>query len=128
MRKACILSFGVIEVDFENSIFELYHPNNRTVLKRKLMEILACPIDKFYPLELQVFDEKEEINAGIITCPKCNRWYPIIDEIPHMLPDDLREESEDLSFLEKWKAMIPEKTVQEGMPFNLKSGKRQAAP
>ena len=45
------------------------------------MEILACPIDKFYPLELLVFEEKDEITSGIITCPKCNRWYPIIDEI-----------------------------------------------
>ena len=84
------------------------------------MDILACPIDKFYPLELTVFDEKEEITSGLITCPKCNRWYPIIDEIPHMLPDDLREESEDLQFLEKWKTKISSKTLTEGKPFSLK--------
>ena len=85
------------------------------------MDILACPIDKYYPLELLVFEEKEEINSGLINCPKCNRWYPIIDEIPHMLPDDLREHNEDLPFLEKWKDKIPQKTLQEGKPFNLKS-------
>jgi len=88
-------------------------------MKRKLMEILACPIDKFYPLELQVFEEKEEISSGIITCPKCNRWYPIIDEIPHMLPDDLREQTEDVPFLKKWKEKIPAKVLSEGRPFNL---------
>jgi uncharacterized protein YbaR (Trm112 family) len=87
------------------------------------MELLACPIDKFYPLELQVFAEKEEIQTGIIICPKCNRWYPIIDEIPHMLPDDLRERGEDLSFLQQWKERIPQKTIQEGQPFNLINGK-----
>lgn len=86
------------------------------------MDILACPIDKFYPLELLVFEEKEEINSGLISCPKCNRWYPIIDEIPHMLPDDLREEAEDRSFLQKWKDKIPEKTKLEGKPFNLRAG------
>ena len=85
------------------------------------MEILACPIDKFYPLELLVFEEKDEITSGIIICPKCNRWYPIIDEIPQMLPDDLREQSEDTPFLQKWKDKIPEKTLQEGKPFNLKT-------
>jgi len=85
------------------------------------MDILACPIDKFYPLELQVFKETEEIDSGIITCPKCNRWYPIIDEIPHMLPDDLREQTEDLTFLEKWKENIPPRILSEGRPFNLKS-------
>jgi len=84
------------------------------------MDILACPIDKFYPLELQVFKETEEIDSGIITCPKCNRWYPIIDEIPHMLPDDLREQTEDITFLEKWKENIPTRILSEGRPFNLK--------
>ena len=93
-------------------------------MKRKLMDILACPIDKFYPLQLQVFEEKEEITSGIITCPKCNRWYPIIDEIPHMLPDDLREQNEDLPFLQKWKDKIPETILTEGKPFNLKDSSK----
>ena len=66
-------------------------------LKKRLMDILACPIDKAYPLELHVFEESDEIVSGIIICSKCNRWYPIIDEIPHMLPDDLREEKEDVA-------------------------------
>jgi uncharacterized protein YbaR (Trm112 family) len=91
-------------------------------MKRKLMEILACPMDKHYPLELLVFDEKEEIVEGLIVCPKCLRWYPIRDEIPEMLPDELRKESEDLPFLKKWKEKIPEKILQEGKPFNLKGG------
>jgi len=89
-------------------------------LKRKLMDILACPIDKYYPLELLVFEEKEEITEGLITCSKCGRYYPIMDEIPHMLPDDLRERTEDISFLEKWKDKIPKKTLDEGKPFNLR--------
>ncbi|MGD0406889.1 MAG: Trm112 family protein, partial [Candidatus Bathyarchaeia archaeon] len=44
------------------------------------MEILACPIDKYHPLELHVFEEKDEIVEGLIVCPKCLRWYPIRDE------------------------------------------------
>ncbi|TRO46160.1 Trm112 family protein [Candidatus Bathyarchaeota archaeon] len=89
-------------------------------MKKKLMEILACPIDKHYPLELHVFEEKNEIVEGLIVCPKCLRWYPIRDEIPEMLPDELRKEAEDLPFLKKWKASIPEKIVFEGKPFSLK--------
>jgi uncharacterized protein YbaR (Trm112 family) len=88
-------------------------------MKRKLMEILACPIDKHYPLKLHVFEEKEEIVEGLIICPKCNRWFPIIDEIPHMLPDELREAKEDLAFLEKWRSRVPKKVLEEGKPFNL---------
>ena len=89
-------------------------------MKKKLMEILACPIDKYYPLELHVFEEKGEIVEGLIVCPKCSRWYPIREEIPEMLPDDLRKENEDLPFLKKWKAVITERILSEGKPFNLK--------
>ena len=88
-------------------------------MKKRLMDILACPIDKAYPLELHVFEEGDEIVSGIIICSKCNRWYPIIDEIPHMLPDDLREEKEDVAFLRKWKDKVPRNTLEEGVPFKL---------
>ncbi len=87
--------------------------------KKKLMEILACPIDKQYPLELHVFEEREEIAEGVIICPKCLRWYPIRDEIPEMLPDELRNEKEELPFMRKWKQKFPKKIVHEGKPFNL---------
>ena len=85
------------------------------------MEILACPIDKHHPLDLHVFDEKSEVIAGIITCSKCNRFYPIIDEIPHMLPDNLRSKDDDLKFLKKWIEKIPEKVKTQGKPFNLET-------
>ena len=88
-------------------------------MKRRLMELLACPMCKKYPLKLHVFEEKEEIVEGLIVCPFCNRWYPIIEEIPHMLPDELRESKEDLPFLEKWGKKIPKKIREEGKPFNL---------
>ena len=71
------------------------------------MEILACPIDKYHPLELHVFEEKEEIVEGLIVCPKCSRWYPIRDEIPEMLPDELRKENEDLPIPEKVEGKNP---------------------
>jgi uncharacterized protein YbaR (Trm112 family) len=84
------------------------------------MDILACPIDKNFPLELHVFEEKEEIKMGIIICQKCLRWYPIQDDIPEMLPDQLREKKNGIQFLKKWKHIIPEKILQEGKPFNLR--------
>jgi uncharacterized protein YbaR (Trm112 family) len=85
------------------------------------MDILACPIDKHHPLELLVFKEEGgEIVEGLIWCPKCSRFYPIRDEIPEMLPDELRNLKEDLEFLEKWRDKIPEKILMEGKPVNLK--------
>lgn len=90
-------------------------------MRRKLLDILACPIDKYYPLELIELNSKDDIIVdGVLRCPKCNRYYPIIDEIPVMLPDELRKEDEDLSFLEKWKDKLPETIVYEGKPYHLK--------
>jgi uncharacterized protein YbaR (Trm112 family) len=90
-------------------------------MKKKLMDILACPIDKHYPLELHIFEEKEEIVEGVIICSKCLRWYPIRDEIPEMLPDELRDAKDELPFLEKWKSRIPKVILFEGKPFTLKA-------
>ncbi|MFH1328900.1 MAG: Trm112 family protein [Candidatus Bathyarchaeota archaeon] len=90
-------------------------------MKRRLMDFLACAICKSHPLELHVFNETEEIVEGLLICPnsQCRIWYPIIEEIPHCLPPELREEKEDLAFLRKWKGKIPEKVLREGRPFNL---------
>ncbi len=88
-------------------------------MKRRLMDILACPICKSHPLELLVFVEKEEIEEGVLLCSDCGRWYPIIEMIPHMLPDDLRDAAEDKGFLAKWKAKMPEGVLKGGKPFCL---------
>lgn len=89
-----------------------------------MLDILACPIDKYHPLELHVFAEKEEIVEGLIVCPKCLRWYPIREEIPEMLPDELREEQDEMPFLKKWKDKIPKQILEEGKPFNIKTKAR----
>lgn len=89
-------------------------------MKRKLLDILACPIDKHYPLELfEVNSEDELIVDGALFCTQCNRYYPIIDEIPVMLPDDLRNKNEDIEFLTKHKEKLPEKIVKLGKPNHL---------
>lgn len=129
-------------------------------MKYRLMDLLACPIDKDFPLKLIVFQEeernveykpdgvlcelycglkdvnvkgsgisveecsrcmREEILNGILICSKCNRWYPILDEIPQLLPDELREPEEDLSFLKKYAEKIPRSILEGGKPFNLKT-------
>ncbi|MEE8358767.1 MAG: Trm112 family protein [Candidatus Hydrothermarchaeales archaeon] len=84
-----------------------------------LLEILACPMDKkdieykkdedfleckkcdirYYAERMKDKDtcpkcgEKLDLITGeVLVCTECNRWYPIIEDIPHMLPDDLRED------------------------------------
>ena len=90
-------------------------------LKRRLLDILACPICKSYPLDIYIFDEKEEIVEALLVCNSCNRWYPIIEEIPHMLPDELRDGKDDLPFMRKWKEKFPKVVLDNGKPFNEKN-------
>jgi uncharacterized protein YbaR (Trm112 family) len=88
-------------------------------MKRRLLDILACPICKHHPLDLKVFKEGKEIEEGIMLCSECGRWYPIIETIPHMLPDYARIEAEDMEFLKKWRQEIPEEVLRSGKPFNI---------
>ncbi len=104
-------------------------------MKYKLVDILACPECKNYPLELHVKEiskianksesgtkpecelfcsylNKEiksltnapcaecntiEIKGGYFICNKCNRWYPIVDGIPELLPDYMRETNREIA-------------------------------
>jgi len=89
-------------------------------MQRKLLDILACPIDKHYPLELLEFKLRDDVIAdGVLLCSECGRYYPIVEEIPIMLPDNLRTRKDDLAFLEKWKGNLPEKIVHDGKPWSL---------
>ena len=91
-----------------------------------MLELLACPIDKHYPLELFEINIKEDkdnedaiITDGILFCNKCYRFYPIIDEIPVLLPDELREKQKDIDFLHKWHNKIPSKVINEANPWHI---------
>lgn len=89
-------------------------------MNRKMMEILACPIDKHFPLEIiELLTKDEIVSEGIIFCSKCSRFYPIIDEIPIMLPDEIRNKNEDIEFLKKYKDVLPEKIISRGSPWHL---------
>jgi len=91
-------------------------------MKKSMLDILACPIDKHYPLELfEIVSEGQTVKEGLLFCTKCSRYYPIIDEIPVMLPDELREKQKDrdIGFLKKWQSKIPEKVIKQGNPWHL---------
>ncbi len=119
-------------------------------MRYALMNLIACPMCKHFPLKLYVFEERvfekeyevsvpfcdvycgrkgknvselkqEELNckecvkhdvvAGLLICPKCGRWYPIINGIPLMYPDSkrkhpkVREKEEE--FLRKYREKLP---------------------
>ncbi len=61
-----------------------------SIMKKELMDILACPICKG-DLKLTITEEEnDEIKTGSLSCAKCSEDYPIEDSIPNLLPPDLR--------------------------------------
>ena len=63
-------------------------------MRKDMMEILACPVDKS-PLELTIVKEDgDEVVMGSLKCTKCGEVYPIEDTIPNLLPPDLRRAME----------------------------------
>jgi len=89
-------------------------------MNKTMMDILACPIDKTHPLELYEIKEKDNVvSEGVLVCTKCSRFYPIIEEIPIMLPDELRDKKLEIDFLKKYKENLPEKVVKNGLPWHI---------
>ncbi len=118
-------------------------------MRYALLNLLACPMCKQFPLKLYVFEEstfekdfkvntpfcdvycglmgkpvkevkdkvncrecvKRDIVAGILLCPKCGRWYPIINGIPMMYPDDKRKhpkvKERESRFLRRYADKLP---------------------
>lgn len=84
----------------------------------ELLEILACPMCKkdveykkdeeflvCRQCDIRYYKERfkgevcpkchgtlEDMKGEVLVCTACKRWYPVIDDIPHMLPDELRED------------------------------------
>ena len=55
-------------------------------MKRKLVDILVCPVCKG-KLTLTVLEENDsEIVSGTLYCDKCKVAYKIEDTIPNLLP------------------------------------------
>lgn len=122
-------------------------------MKYRLMDLLACPIDKTFPLRLTVLEEEKgpasnvekvpcevycswkstnlkdppadwvlncrtcmgiNIQSAVLLCPNCGRWYPVLNKIPRMLPDELRSAREDTDFLQLFGERLPKDVVARG--------------
>ncbi|CAD6526360.1 conserved hypothetical protein [metagenome] len=89
-------------------------------MNKSMIDILACPIDKNHPLELYEINEKDDVvSEGALFCSKCSRFYPIIEEIPIMLPDELRNKEQEIEFLTNNKQKLPDKIITMANPWHL---------
>ena len=69
---------------------------------------------------LNKFKTDIEIETGLLFCSKCKRWFPIIETIPQLLPDEYRDEEADILFLKTNKDLLDNTFFKQNLkPFNL---------
>ena len=69
---------------------------------------------------LNKFKTEIEIEKGILFCSQCKRWFPIIETIPQMLPDEYRDKEADILFLKTNKDLLDNAFFKQNLkPFNL---------
>ena len=61
----------------------------------------------------------EIIQEGLLLCRTCMRFYPITEEIPIILPDELRDKKKDIEFLHTWNKSIPENLLKNLKPWTI---------
>ncbi|HMF30952.1 MAG TPA: Trm112 family protein [Candidatus Lokiarchaeia archaeon] len=88
------------------------------------LEHNGSPQELFAELELDLtflnaYKQRVEVEQGLLRCTQCQRWYPIVETIPQMLPDNLRNEKRELEFLTTWQDRLPEDIPTGGFPFHL---------
>lgn len=105
---------------FESSVYE-----KRSLspdVSRPLCD-LYCGYRETYIKNLDIYEcekcIKIEIKSGLLYCNSCSRWYPIIDEIPRILPDNYRKAEEDLKFLSMYRDKVTDEIKKQGKPFKL---------
>ena len=95
-------------------------------IKQQIIEfsrnIIVEKIEEIFP-ELYFLNKIKieiEIDSGILLCEKCHRWFPIIQTIPQMLPDEYRDADKELEFLKNNKNLLDENFFNQDLkPFNI---------
>ena len=89
-------------------------------MKKKLLDILACPMCKHHPLELiEIKSKNDEIQEGAIYCTSCERYFLIFVVFGVLVPDELRDKKQENEFLKRNKEALPEKIIIKGKPWHL---------
>jgi uncharacterized protein YbaR (Trm112 family) len=107
LSKRC---FSIIREDLKNRIVKFTDTGE---IKK---------IESIYP-ELYFLNKiktETEIKTGLLFCVECKRWYPIIDTIPQMLPDEYRDETAEIEFLKTNKDLLDSTFFKQNLkPYNI---------
>ncbi|MHA1508409.1 MAG: Trm112 family protein [Promethearchaeota archaeon] len=127
--KTIISSINEVDIMRDKSSFELSKKCIHLIqndIKQKIKtysnNLTDQSIDSILPelYFLNKFKTEIEIESGLLFCPKCKRWFPIIETIPQMLPDEYRDKEADILFLKTNKDLLDNTFLKQNLkPYNL---------
>ncbi|MHA1488921.1 MAG: Trm112 family protein [Promethearchaeota archaeon] len=108
ISKKC---FELISTEIKNKIFVFSKNQNITNIDDIIPEL-------YFLNKIKI---ETEIESGMLFCEKCYRWFPIIETIPQMLPDEYRDEKKDVLFLKNNKDLLDKEffKLNNLKPFNI---------
>jgi len=107
VSKKC---FDIAKKEIKQKIIEF----SKNIKLEKIEEILP---ELYFINKLKI---ETEIDSGILLCEKCHRWFPIIETIPQMLPDEYRDEQKEIEFLKTNKNLLDQEFLKQDLkPFNI---------
>ena len=83
------------------------------------MNETVTSIERSSPPFEKTNEPSEIVEEGLLLCRTCLRFYPIVEEIPIILPDELRDKKKDMEFLQMWNKTIPEDLLKNLKPWTL---------
>ena len=100
LSKMDLLEYVVDETS--NKIVSSFLKKITTEVKNKITELSLklknAKVEEILP-DLYLINKillDLKVDTGILFCQKCNRWYPIYEGIPQLLPDNQRNEKEEI--------------------------------
>jgi uncharacterized protein YbaR (Trm112 family) len=75
-------------------------------------------MDNGHSNQNETLQQTEIVDEGLLLCKTCQRFYPIVEEIPIILPDELRDKKKDIEFLNKWRERIPHDLLTNLKPWS----------
>ncbi len=86
ISKRCL---NIILIEIKEKLLEFSKDLNINNIENILPELFL----------INKFKIETEIETGLLFCEKCKRWFPIIETIPQMLPDEYRVRKQEVQFL-----------------------------
>lgn len=114
--------FDKTDNKFSKKCFEIIKSKVKTNLIEFSKNINPEQIDHLLPdlFLLNKIKLEIEIESGLLFCKNCYRWYPIIETIPQMLPDEYRDKKKDIEFLQTNKNLLNDEFLNQNLkPFSL---------